>query len=91
MTFLSADSSAVATAWVNNKLVFDDEPFDQVASKIERWYNINMVIQEEALKCLRFSGVFEKESLQEVMEALRLTTGRFAYRISDEQVTVYSK
>jgi transmembrane sensor len=91
ITYLSADSSAMATAWVNNKLVFDDEPFEQVASKIERWYNINIVITDEALKSLRFSAEFEKESLQEVMEALRMTTGRFAYRISDEQVTVYSK
>jgi transmembrane sensor len=91
INFLAADSSAVATAWINNKLVFDDEPFDQVASKIERWYNINMVIKQDALKNLRFSAEFEKESLQEVMEALRMTTGRFAYRISDGTVTVYSK
>lgn len=91
ITRLSADSSAMATAWVNNKLVFDNEPFEQVAFKIERWYNINMVITDEALKSLRFSAVFEKESLQEVMEALRMTTGRFAYRISDEQVTVFAK
>jgi ferric-dicitrate binding protein FerR (iron transport regulator) len=91
INFLSADSSAVATAWINNKLVFDDEPFDQVASKIERWYNINVVIKQDTLKNLRFSAEFEKESLQEVMEALRMTTGRFAYRISDETVTVYSK
>jgi len=91
ITLLSADSSAMATAWVNNKLVFDNEPFEQVAFKIERWYNVNMVITDEALKSLRFSAVFEKESLQEVMEALRMTTGRFAYRINNEQVTVYSK
>ena len=91
ITLMSADSSAVATAWVNNKLVFDDEPFEQVAFKIERWYNVNMVISDEALKNLRFSAVFEKESLQEVMEALRMTTGRFAYSIKNEQVTVYSK
>jgi transmembrane sensor len=91
ITLLSADSSAMATAWVNNKLVFDNEPFEQVAFKIERWYNVNMVIRDEALKSLRFSAVFEKESLQEVMEALRMTTGRFAYRINNEQVTVYSK
>jgi len=25
------------------------------------------------------------------MEALRMTTGRFTYRINDEQVTVYPK
>ena len=37
ITLLSADSSAMATAWVNNKLVFDNEPFEQVAFKIERW------------------------------------------------------
>jgi transmembrane sensor len=90
ITLMSADSSAMAAAWVNNKLVFDNEPFEQVAFKIERWYNVNMVITDEALKSLRFSAVFEKESLQEVMEALRMTTGRFAYRINNEQVTVLS-
>lgn len=91
LAVLPVDSNLAATAWVNNKLAFDNEPFEEVAFKLERWYNVTVVIKEESLKKLRFSGVFENEALPEVMEALRLTTGRFSYQIKDAQVTVYSK
>jgi transmembrane sensor len=66
------DSSALETLWVKNKLVFDAEPVEDIALKIERWYDVKVVIADEKLKKTKFSATFEDEDLKTVLEALRL-------------------
>ncbi|TDX00877.1 FecR family protein [Dinghuibacter silviterrae] len=83
------DSSAIETLWVENKLAFESETLDVVAGDIERWYNVEVRIRNERLRTLRFTGVFEDQGLQEVMEALKLT-GRFNYTIiGNKEVIIY--
>jgi ferric-dicitrate binding protein FerR (iron transport regulator) len=82
-------SSSIETLWVENKLAFEAEPFDIVAADIERWYNVEVIVKDERVRTLRFTGVFDNSSLEEVMEALQLT-GRFQYTINgNRQVIVY--
>lgn len=85
--FPARDSTAVEVLWVKNKLAFDQESLEAVASKIERWFNVKVNITHEALKQTEYSGVFEDETLPQVMEALRLT-GNFRYSIRKREVTI---
>jgi transmembrane sensor len=85
--FQKEDSTANEILWTKNKLVFDDENLENVALKIERWYDVSVIITDEKLKQTHYSAVFEDESLQEVMEALRLT-GNFKYTINKKEVTI---
>jgi ferric-dicitrate binding protein FerR (iron transport regulator) len=85
--FNSRDSAAVEVLWVKNKLAFDEESLETVALKLERWFNVKVVITDDALKHQEFSGVFEEEALPQVMEALRLT-GNFHYTIQRRVVTI---
>jgi ferric-dicitrate binding protein FerR (iron transport regulator) len=85
--FREKDSTATEVLWVKNKLAFDQESLEDVALKIERWYNVKMFITEESLKNTAYSGVFEDESLRQVMEALRLT-GNFRYTINKREITI---
>lgn len=85
--FQEKDSVATEVLWVKNKLAFDKETLENVASKIERWYDVKVKIREESLKHTEYSGVFEDESLRQVMEALRLT-GNFKYSINRKEVTI---
>lgn len=82
------DSSAAEILWMKNKLSFDGESLENVALKIERWYDVKVSISNNKLKTGKYTAVFENESLQEVMEALRLT-GNFTYTISKKEVTIY--
>ena len=87
--FQRVDSSNIETLWVDNKLAFETEPLEIVAADLERWYNVEVIIRNEKLKSLRFTGVFDNVRLQEVMEALKLTGG-FNYSIRDNrQVIIY--
>jgi transmembrane sensor len=85
--FREADSSATEILWVKNKLAFDGETLENIALKIERWYDVKVQLTDERLKDVKYSAVFADESLQEVMEALRLT-GSFRYTIAKKEVVI---
>jgi ferric-dicitrate binding protein FerR (iron transport regulator) len=86
--FQRNDTTSIEALWINNKLAFESENLEVVVSKIERWYNVDVVIQNEQLKTKRFTAIFEHKSLTEVMEALRIT-GRFNYTIKNDVVFIY--
>lgn len=59
-------------SWVENVLLFDNEPFGQVIDKMEKWYNVEIQIQNQQLKSRRFSGVFKDENVIQALEALQI-------------------
>lgn len=61
------------TAWVQDKLVFNSAPLLEVVRKLEKWYNVSIKIENDSLKEERFTGVFEKETVNEALTALQLT------------------
>ena len=86
--FEAKDSSAWETLWIKNKLVFDEESLEEVAQKIERWYDVKVIINgDEALRQTAYTGVFENENLLQVMEALKIT-GNFKYSINKDIITI---
>lgn len=82
------DSMALEALWVRNKLVFDAESLEEVMRKIERWYNVRVVLNvDENMKSTQYSAIFDNENLQQVMEALKIT-GSFTYSINKDIVAV---
>jgi len=90
LTIDPRDSSVAEVAWMENKLVFFDEPLDQLAKRLERWYGIKIRIENQDMKQLRFSGAFEKEDLPKVLQVLQLTMP-FHYRKETDSVMVLYK
>lgn len=80
------DSTLIDAAWKEGKLVFDGEDFGKVASKIEKWYNVTIVVENENLYTTSFTGVFGKKTLTTVLSTLQ-ATGKLTYR--QENDTVY--
>ena len=63
------------TAWKEDRLIFRSETLENIAYKLERWYDVKIHIQDEALKTSRYTGEFaHKETLTQVLEILNLTT-----------------
>lgn len=69
------------TAWTDGYLVINNESMAQAAKKLERWYNVEIVILDETLKSLRFKGTFNEEPLEEVLHFIAMTTP-VVYRIA---------
>ncbi|RYY20578.1 MAG: FecR family protein [Chitinophagaceae bacterium] len=85
--FKQADSIIIETSWVENQLVFQDEPLQSIALKMEKWYGVPIHFEKEFLKHLRFTGIFEKETLKQALYALSLT-GDFDYEIGSAGVKI---
>lgn len=65
------DSSVAEIQWVNNKLVFRDESFSELAVQMERWYDVQIDITDPAIADERLNGIFESETIVQALEALK--------------------
>jgi len=81
------DSLITETAWVDNLLVFQDESFSDLAKKMERWYGTHMVIEDQSLDTLHFTGSFEKENIRQALTALQLLS-KFNFTIQNGEVHI---
>ncbi len=78
----------VETAWLNHELIFKNNRFDEVAKLFERWYGIKVNFKEPELKAIQFTGHFEKESLTEALNVLKLIEN-FNYSVKGKNVYIY--
>ncbi|MBL7768322.1 MAG: DUF4974 domain-containing protein [Flavipsychrobacter sp.] len=81
------ESVIVETSWMENKLIFRDESFTELASKLERWYGVRFVFRDSSSQSLRFTGTFKGESLQMALKALKITAN-FNYTIEKDTVII---
>ena len=54
-------------SWVNGKLVFKKDNIRDVAVRLGRWFNVELVVNDERLNDYIFTATFEKESLEEAL------------------------
>ncbi len=60
-------------AWLKGNLTFKFESFADVIQKINRKYNVNIIIKDEILKNHTYYGTFKDETLEEVLNLLKYT------------------
>jgi ferric-dicitrate binding protein FerR (iron transport regulator) len=87
LTYQKEDSTIIETSWVENKLVFEDESFKDLAQKLERWYGVVIHFSDERIAALRFTGVFEEETIEDAMRALKIT-GSFNYKFQGKTIII---
>lgn len=61
-------------AWHTGKLVFDNTPMEEIATRLERWYGVEVVIQDKNILNYRFTTTFDNESIFHVIELLSLSS-----------------
>jgi transmembrane sensor len=81
----AGDDSLPETAWVENRLVLSNETLEDVARVLERRYDVQIEIAGARLKEEHVSGVFERETVQQVLDILKMTT-KFKYSIEGKKV-----
>jgi ferric-dicitrate binding protein FerR (iron transport regulator) len=79
------------TCWKNQLLVFADEPLEDMAMKMERWFNVKIVIEDSTLRKERYNGKFvHNETIYEVLEAIKQTTS-IRYTLENEKIFIVRK
>jgi transmembrane sensor len=85
---ITEDGIIKEIAWKSNKLVFDNEQFNEIAHSLERWYGARIIFKDSSIRSYRFTGVFEKEDLNTVLGFLQ-ESRNFNYTVvDDEPVTI---
>ena len=72
-------------AWVEGKLMFRGDPMPEVARRIARWYNVDVVLVDKDLEKDVLRGTFQDDSLEEVLRYMSMTSP-IRYRIIDRKV-----
>ncbi len=82
--------AVIETSWVENKLIFQDEAFRDLARQMERWYGVSFRFTKPRQEEWHFTGNFQKETIQQALDALKLTEA-FNYTIQENQITIYDR
>jgi ferric-dicitrate binding protein FerR (iron transport regulator) len=61
-------------AWTKGMLVFKGDPMAEVARRIERWYNVKVILADKELEKYSFRATFEDDTLEEVLRCLSMTS-----------------
>lgn len=70
---LSSNLLLKDTNWAADTLVFHKEKLKDLAVRMEKKYDIKIEIKGKQLKEMRFSGTFTNETVQQALEALKLS------------------
>jgi transmembrane sensor len=90
LNYLRKDSSVIETAWINNRLSFEKEPFLELGKRMERWFDVRISFTNTAIGNELMTGSFSKESLIQALDALRFTNNNaFNYTIKEKEVLIY--
>ena len=76
------------TSWKENYLVFQNESMEELAPKLERWYNVKVSIKDPKIKNYRYTGAFSKETVDQALLAMQLTK-HFNFKIKNHDIEIY--
>lgn len=78
----------INTSWKDGDLVFENTPMSEVIKKIERWYGVNITINNPDILTYFFTANFNSESITQVLELLKITSN-IRYSINKNNVRLY--
>jgi transmembrane sensor len=76
-----------AIAWKDNRMIIRGEEMESLIIKLERKYNVSIQMESEYLKAYRFSGTLGDETLQQVLNVIKLSAP-IDYSIDGKLVTI---
>ena len=92
LKYFSLDSTILETSWVKNRLIFEDESFEEVATKMKRWYSVDFEFGDADVRQLRFTGNIKNEAVEEALKAMQISSvNSFSYRISSDKRILITK
>ena len=74
-------------AWVTGVMMFKNEPFKNIVSKLERFYNVTIIVDNKAILNEKFTGEFDQESIETVLKTIQNTTP-FNYTINNTTISI---
>ncbi|MCH5720247.1 FecR family protein [Niabella hibiscisoli] len=77
----------VETAWMEDKLVFVDQPLHIIIKDLERVFGINVYFKSDKARDKKYTGAFKNDNLQQILEILDLSNP-IDYELKDDQLII---
>lgn len=71
---LESGNTEKYTAWKNGLLVFKNDPVEEIARKLAKWYNVDVQITDQRIKGYTYTATFTDETLSQVLELMNLVS-----------------
>ncbi|NEW81008.1 MAG: FecR family protein [Mariniphaga sp.] len=69
------------TSWTTGTIVFQKESLEEIAKKLEKWYNVKIVFDQVDIKDIAFSGsILKNKPIDQILEILTYTS-RIGYQM----------
>jgi transmembrane sensor len=75
------------SAWRTGTIVFDHASFTEMISTLKNWYDVDILINDKALKKCTFHATFQLQPLSELLRKLQFSA-QFKYTIKGRQITI---
>lgn len=73
------------TAWKDGILLFENNTYEEVIHKLERWYGVEFIMNKNMQPLWQFSAEFQNEYLEIVLESISYSK-KFDYKIDQKKV-----
>jgi len=75
-------------AWKSGRFVFENQPLSQIMETLARWYNVDVVFSQEALKNFHFTGDLKRYT--DFGEVIKLIgkTNEVNFLVEDKKITI---
>jgi transmembrane sensor len=73
INLLSNVRTELYTSWKDPRWIIYREPLSTLAPMLERRFNLKIIFDDEQLKKYKFTGIIENETVDQILNALKLT------------------
>ena len=88
VTWSKTDSIVPETSWMSDRMVFINQPLEEIAANLERHFAITVIFKNTGARQFRYTGAFGDVSLDKVLQILQLSK-KINYKIEDKTVIIY--
>ncbi|NPA36613.1 MAG: DUF4974 domain-containing protein [Chlorobi bacterium] len=58
-------------SWIDGKLIFINDPMNEVIKKLSRWFNADIILVDNELTSYRYTATFTEETLPQILDLLK--------------------
>ncbi len=86
---LLEDSLVAETAWIKNKIIFDNDNLEHIAKMLERKFDVVVEIADESIKNDTYTGIYQDEDLSTILQHMSQSKP-FKFKIKGNKVIIQS-
>lgn len=89
MALIELTDTSSEIDWKDGRLVFRNESLGELELKLERWFDVDIVLADEAVKTRKFTGTLEGESILDVLSYFSLAQS-MDYKRQGNNITFFT-